>query len=272
MIRYLVQEGASISVATTDGDTPLHLLLTGDEEPDRLECVKILVDAGCDPCAQNLVGETPLHRAAKCGYSSILEYLLSQGVPLPHDILLASETPMTLQFFLSKGLDLRGVAADGVTDLIHRVLRANLDFRRKNDAVEFARILIGAGWDPVLRNSAGETVIHVAARFGNIDAIKFFVSQNVLLPSNILLAALSPPSDVSVGVNDSYACQYHAVPLICFLIREGASVNVAASNGDTLLHLAMRNFTHDQHIYPPPQQLSWEVVEILLHGGSDPSA
>ena len=259
VIRHLVQEGADVSVATTDGDTPLHLLLSGGDEDNCLECFKILTDAGCDPRAQNLAGQTPLHYAARCGYISILEYLLQlQGAPPPHDILLASETTATLRFFLSKGLDLRSVAVDGVTDLMHRVLP------RKNDAVEFARILIGAGWGPALKNSAGETVIHGAARKGNIAAIKFFFSQNVPLPSDILLAVIPHPSDVS-----SWYPRL-AIPCTRFFIREGASVNVALSNGSTPLHLAMmHNFTPEQNT---EWRLLWELVEILLDGGSDPSA
>ena len=271
LIRYLVQEGASVSATTTDGDTPLHLLLTRGDEDDRLECVKILVDAGCDPRAQNSAGETPLHCAARCGYSRILEYLLSLGVLLPHDILLASETLTTLRFFLGKGLDLRCVSADGVTDLMHRVL--GLYPRPEGDSVELARILVDAGWDPALKNSAGETTIHVAVRNGDLSALKFFLSQNVPLPSDIPLAAVSPPSDVSPGVDASSYTIWRVVPLTRFLIREGASVNVAASNGDTPLHLAMmRNgdLTTDTYFYP--HRLSWELVEVLLNYGSDPYA
>ena len=263
VIRYLVQEGANVSVTTAGGDTPLHLLLSRGNGDDCLESIKILVDAGCNPCAQNLAGETLLHCAARHhGSSSILEYFLSQGVPLPHDTLLASGTPSALQFFLGKGLDLRSVATDVVTDLMCRVLESN---PLENDTMEFARILIGAGWDPALKNLAGETVIHAAARKGKIGAVKFFLSQNVPLPSDILLALIPPPSDVSPGINPWLP--WRAVPCTRFFIREGASVNVAASNGTTPLHLAMmHNFTPEQNTK------LWELVEILLDGGSDPSA
>ena len=266
LIHYLVEEGASVSATTTDGDTPLHLLLTQGEEYDLLECVKLLVDAGCDPHAHNLAGETPLHRAARHGYSSILEYLLSQDIPLPHDILLACETSTALQFFLGKGLDLSRVSTDGVTALMHRVLDFNWS-QVEYDTVGFARILIGAGWDPVPQNSAGKTTIHIAAMNGDLAAIKFFLSQNVPLPSDILLAAVSLPIPALI---DLYMEQ--AITVTRFLIHEGASVNVAASNGNTPLHLVMmHDFLPDQ-IYHSTEKLLWKLVEILVNGGSDPSA
>ena len=257
VIRYLVKEGASVSVATTNGDTPLHLVLGGGVEDDRLECVKILIDAGCDPRARNIAGETPLHNAAMRGFCTVLEYLLSLGVPLPDDILLSS-TATTMRLLLGKGLDLRSVAADGLTELIHRAL----DHPLENNAVELARILIchGAGWDPSLKDSAGETAFHVAARNGNIKALKFFLSQNVPLPFDVLLAAL-------FGV-EHWRIDY-AVPLTRFLIREGASVNIAASNGETPLHLVITNFDDG---FESESLKSWKLVEILLNCGADPSA
>ncbi|KAI9458501.1 ankyrin repeat-containing domain protein [Boletus coccyginus] len=250
LIRYLVEEGANVSVATTDGDTPLHLVIRFGGNEDRLECVKILVDAGCNPGAQNLAGETPLHAAARRGFNHILEYFTSCGIRLPDDILLASGTLTTIRFLVSKGLDLGSVAADDVTKLMH--------YNLEDGCAECARVFTSVGWDPALRNAASETAIHVAVRKVDIYAVKFFLSQNVPLPSDILLATLSPLSKHLSGVVHTE----HTPHLTRFLIREGASVNVAASNGNTPLHLVMMRYTFRL----------WELIEILLNAGSDPSA
>ena len=260
IILYLLQEGASVSAAMTNGDTPLHLVLRGGKEDECLECVKILIDAGCDPRARNLAGKTPLHNAAIVGFCAVMEYLLSRGAPLPDDILLSS-TPTTMRLLLRKGLDLRSVAADGLTELMHRAL----DHPWRDDSVELARILIchGASWDASLKNSAGETAIHAAARNGNIGALKFFASQNVPLPFDVLLAAVLSIKSPRVR---------YTVALTRFLIREGASVNVAASNGDTPLHLAITlayTFDKDGNLNRYTQTESWKVVEILLNCGAD---
>ncbi|KAG6380114.1 ankyrin repeat-containing domain protein [Boletus reticuloceps] len=232
LIRYLIQEGASVFVSTTDGDTPLHLLLTTTEEEEEEE--EIL---------------------------DVLKSSLMLGATLPHDILLACETVTTLRFLLDRGLDLRSIAADDATELMHRVL--DTDDRMENDVVAYARILIDASWNPLLKNSAGDTAIHVAARRGRMDAVKFFLSQHVPLPPDVLLAAVPSVK----GWN-----HYHAVPLTRFFIREGASVNVVASNGDTLLHLVMMYGFPSDKDKPFKRWMSWQVVEILLNAGSDPRA
>jgi len=63
-----------------------------------------------------------------------------------------------------------------------------------------------------------------------------------------------------------------ALALTYFLIREGACVNVAGSNGNAPLHLIMmRNILPDQdHILL--ERLLWKLVEVLLDAGADPTA
>ena len=52
---------------------PLYLLCSYGYEHDRLQSVKILLDAGCDAHSRNIRGETPVHLAARFGFISILE-------------------------------------------------------------------------------------------------------------------------------------------------------------------------------------------------------
>ena len=261
VMRYLIGKGANASAVTTNGDTALHLLLVSGEEYDQLECLEILIHAGCNPHISNLAGETPLHVAAMCGCVSALQYLLSQGVPLPHDILLSSTSRM-MHFFLSEleGIDTRSIAATNDVGQIRRTL----DTTREEDSLEHAKIIVGlADWDPSSRKSAGETPIHIAARYGHISTIKYLLSQKVPLPSDILLAAV--PSDKGRYTD-------RTVPLIHFLIHEGAIVNTANSNGDTPLHLALHSMSSLDEHDNSAQRWSWALVEMLLRCGPDPSA
>ena len=254
-IRYLTEKGANASAATTDGDTPLHLL---GPHHDHLECVKILIRAGCDPRTQNLAVETPLHAAAKHGSISVLNDFLSQGVPLPDDILRTSP-PSMFRSLINKGVDVRCVAANLDMQLLHRAIDPR---DSEKDCLEYVKILVGAGWDPSLRNSVGQTPIHIAAKYGYISVIQYLLSQSAPFPSDILLA---------VNPSDKFLDSSLVVPSIHFLIREGASVIAATADGDTFLHLALRSNRMIDEAYKSQQITWWKVVEILLDCGANPS-
>ncbi|KIJ15248.1 hypothetical protein PAXINDRAFT_99709 [Paxillus involutus ATCC 200175] len=91
MINILIDKGADVHARTRGGENALDVTYHQGielESRDILETVKILVDSGCDPAASNSRHETLLHIATMKGHVSIMEYLLSLGVPLPPDILL----------------------------------------------------------------------------------------------------------------------------------------------------------------------------------------
>jgi hypothetical protein len=81
-----------------------------------------------------------------------------------------------------------------------------------------------------------QTARHTRDAGGKIDAIIFFSFRRMFRSPilDILLAVVPPPADeVPPGVDASSTGL--AILFTRFLIREGASVNVAASNGITLL-------------------------------------
>lgn len=261
VIRYLIQEGANISAIGTDGATPLHLLFVFGFEHDRLESAKILIDAGCNPQSQNLRKETPMHLAAMSGYISILEYFLSQGIPLPHDILFAS-TAKTIRFLLDNGIVAQSIAGNGDTRLLHRFLSSS---GTEEDCLERVRILVGAaGWNPSEKKSLGETLMHDAARRNYISIVKYLLSQNASLPNDILLSAV-PTVELDLNLTNE------RIPLLHLLICEGADTNVATWNENTLLHLVMQcNITPGREVLF--QRELCKCAEILLDAGSDPYA
>ncbi|KAF9225131.1 hypothetical protein BS17DRAFT_807512 [Gyrodon lividus] len=96
IVYMLIGKGADIHACTSDGDSLLHIAIDQDASEEwfdvehPLDTVKILVCLGCDPTISNSHGKTPLHFAVARGHVLIVEYLLSRGVPLPFDILLAA--------------------------------------------------------------------------------------------------------------------------------------------------------------------------------------
>ena len=95
VVRLLMEKGASPSVKTKDGSTPLMVASGlgarrgGDEEvteaegrADPLDAVKIFLQAGADVNAVNAVGNTAMHYAAQTGANRIVEFLAANGARL----------------------------------------------------------------------------------------------------------------------------------------------------------------------------------------------
>ncbi len=74
---FLIKKGAQINIASKNGFevTPLHSAVAGS----HLAIVKLLLDNGANPNAEQIAGIRPLHAAAHKGESEIVELLLKNG-------------------------------------------------------------------------------------------------------------------------------------------------------------------------------------------------
>nr|XP_019964097.1 PREDICTED: ankyrin repeat domain-containing protein 53-like isoform X1 [Paralichthys olivaceus]XP_019967715.1 PREDICTED: ankyrin repeat domain-containing protein 53-like isoform X1 [Paralichthys olivaceus] len=70
-LRFLLENGADISVTTDSGQTPLHHAAAAG----LLDCVEILVQAGADVMAQDDMGHTPLDLARVWSHRDVGRYL-----------------------------------------------------------------------------------------------------------------------------------------------------------------------------------------------------
>ncbi|KAF8556663.1 ankyrin [Imleria badia] len=264
MIRFLTRNEVDVHVVSDDENTALHYTMNFPrEEKDCLEMTKILCGAGCDPSACNLDGHTPMHLAAAHGHISVVKHLLSVGAPLPPDILLRAVSgnvlgkipgPAMIRFLLAEGADARAVAANGDT-VLHGLLCHYL-FSRGHDLLESTKILIAAGCDPAIRDSAGQTSITLAVRTVHVPLVKYLLSLHTLsLPPDILLVANHPFHD--------------GLPMIKFLLDNGADIHVTRPDGHNALHSAV---TRGTRISSANTDGCFQIVKTLVDAGCDPSA
>lgn len=93
-VRWLLQKGEDANYTSPKtGENALHFAISKRSNPERIEVVRILVEAGADVNQQTtpgsetscfmrdafLKGETPLHRAAAYGDAMMIRLLLDAG-------------------------------------------------------------------------------------------------------------------------------------------------------------------------------------------------
>ena len=255
MIKFLINKGINIHVTDHNGDNALHLSMNAYSDTDCLQRIKMLVNAGCDTRACNGAGKTLFHIAARRRYIPVMEYLISVGTSVPSDIFLAvfyydqwaynqrSCYPV-IRFLLEIGGDVQTTTKDR-RSLLH--LAATLD--REHDALEVAKLLVSAGCSPHVLDSAYETPLHAATQYGYVSVINYFLSLDIPLPPDILLAA-------SKG-------HVEKANLIRLLIEKGADPHVVTTSGDSLLHLILTAGNSTDRL---------KCVKLLIDAGCDPRA
>nr|XP_015105087.2 protein phosphatase 1 regulatory subunit 12C isoform X4 [Vicugna pacos] len=171
---------------------------------ENLEVVRFLVEQGATVNQADNEGWTPLHVAASCGYLDIARYLLSHGAniaavnsdgDLPLD--LAESDPM--EGLLKAEIARRGVDVEAARRaeeelLLHdtrcwlnggampearhpRTGASALHVAAAKGYIEVMRLLLQAGYDPELRDGDGWTPLHAAAHWGVEDACRLLAEH-----------------------------------------------------------------------------------------------
>ena len=87
MIYFLLKNGVDVHACTETGDSVFHIAVEFCSQDEALEIAKCLVNLSCNPLRANSSGKTPFHIAIEWAHISVMQYLLSLGIPLPPDIL-----------------------------------------------------------------------------------------------------------------------------------------------------------------------------------------
>jgi ankyrin repeat protein len=254
MLRFLIKNGVDVHAHASDGDSVLHIVLrcfTDDKE--TLEAVKVLVGYDCDPLKANSHGYAPLHIAVERGHISAARYLLTLGAPLPPDLLVTlnrdqsywGTTPM-IRFLVENGVNVFAHSSDG-DSVLHIMLQC---FNDDKETLEAVKVLISFGGDPLEANSRGNTPLHIAVERGLVSAARYLLTLGAALPPDLL-----------VTLNRDRSC-WSTAPMIRFLVKNGVDVHAYASDGDSVLHIALRCFNEANDVL--------DAVKLLVGYGCDP--
>ena len=169
MVQFLIHGGADVHIYSETGNSVFHIVLElCQSEDDALGIAELLINYGCDPLEPNSSGKTPFHIAIEQAHTSVAQYLLSLGVPLPPDILLTLcphgrwRTAETICFLIENGADV--YARNQVGDSVLHVVLESLD--SLHGAREIVELLVTYGCDPFEANSSGKPPLLVARERG----------------------------------------------------------------------------------------------------------
>ena len=247
MVRFLVDNGVDIHACTETGDSVFHIALESCFEDEALDIAKLLVGYGCDPLKANSSGKTSFHITIERGHISVARYLLSLGIPLPPDILVALDpldfwsTARLVHFLAENGADVHACTETG-DSLLHIALKSCFE----NDSLKIAKLLLTSyGYNPLKANSSGKTSFHIAVERGHIFVVRYLLSFGVSLPPDILITL------------DSWS-KWKTAEMVRLLVENGADVHAYTETGDSVLQIALESL----EIAKPPVDYGCNPSEV----------
>jgi ankyrin repeat protein len=290
LIRALVSQKADVNSRTDDGSTAL-LWTAHWNDPDTAD---LLLRAGADADAANELGMTPLSQACTNGNASLVRLLLKSGAN-PNLRIATGETPLMT------------CAKTGNVDAVRALLEAGADVNAKEPvqnqtAIMWAaaehhpdvvKALIGAHADLTAHTKQGFTVLHFAARVGDVECVKLLLAAGMDINTrtqadnnparNGVVVVLGFPKSVwTSGYTPLLVATVRGqVAMAHFLLEQGADPNILDA-GFTPLHWASTNWESfgSNPIYGfedpmsgiPDRQAKLGLVKALLAHGANVNA
>ncbi|MDR2952205.1 MAG: ankyrin repeat domain-containing protein [Treponema sp.] len=255
--RLLLEKKADVNLRDEHGDTPLHVAVILNRPA---ETVKTFLDAGSSVHIRNIDGKTPLYLAVQEKRSSLIPLLLPLGSDVfaadnagvtPFDLALADNGNLFSVILTPETVNQNDSA--GNTMLHVAVLR--------RQSPERIGMILDRRPMVNVRNKAGDTALHTAARMNQKDNGEFLISRGADIfavnqagesPLYIALAAaggfrqwIVNPTTVNArdGLENNmlhYAAHWKLNGTIPFITRNGVPVESVNATGETPLFMAVK--------------------------------
>jgi len=260
VVKFLVEVGAKIIIDPEDAitiTTPLHEAAKNG----HLEVVKFLISTKVDiveSVVEDCEDPSPLHLAIEGGHFELVKYFVEdQNANIEQKCLMSLDreydeseecTVYPLHIAAANGhleiveyLVKRGVDANKYTSYKHTAL----SLAAKNNHLKVIEFLLDNGAKIKVFNN--NTPLHVAARSGNLELIKYFVSKDPNIIETIEANNGNDSellSDAAIGGN---------LELIKFLVEHGVDIKTGC-------HGALNNAARNGHL---------EALKFFLERGFD---
>ncbi|KAL8827856.1 MAG: hypothetical protein Q9191_002937 [Dirinaria sp. TL-2023a] len=246
LVKFLLREGSRPNAVANFGETPLHSAIALSKNYD---VARLLLENGADLQNRNVEGKTPLHtfssrvsvQVLRChGFLFDFSTFDRRGMSVLHYMAWSSKTSTDTfrDYHKLSNLDLRTVDAEGrsmlhfaaqrgnvpvIEYIISAAKHFNIDHTdcKGRTAVHYSienkracdtlKILVSHGANIWVKDYSGRSVLHHAARFGNLPAVKALLTHGM---TNELRATDSS------GMTPLMISSYHnAYAVVMFLLE-----------------------------------------------------
>ncbi|XP_048245222.1 ankyrin repeat domain-containing protein 50-like [Haliotis rufescens] len=227
VVELLVSKGSSMSLVNKRGDNILHCACWGGE----VEMVKYILSHDMEDInSRGCKKRTPVMAAALRGHKEVVELLVGEGA----DVSLVSERGANILHLACRGGNVEVVKYILSQDMVGINSRG---WKKRTPVMaaalhghkEMVELLVGEGADVSLVSKAGNNILHTACRGGDVEVVKYVLSQDMVRINSrgwqkrtpVMVAALRGHKEV-----------------VELLVGEGADVSLVSERGANILHLA----------------------------------
>ena len=214
VVELLVaDQRCQLNAKNREGGTPLHIA----SEQGYLDTIKALIGREeCDLNVSDEKGNTPLHTACQHGRHSTVEYLVADQRCKLNSKNCEMNTPLHIACH-TKAL---------------RIIRLLLD-RKSSTNIPNKE---GETAEVIPLNEDGDCLLHIACRWGNVDIVRYLITDQTYNP-NVQNTSSNTPLNAS--------SEHGNLDVIKILVsRKDCDLNVPNERGNTPLHTACKHGHH----------------------------
>jgi len=250
MAKMLVEKGAKVSIRNSSGATPLHFAFRISDQKNRKEIMQLFLKKGANINDVDDEGNSLLHKLVHLGNFDFLKQLVD-----------VFEAQINFRLKNKRNLDAIGIAQQYDLKNLKNLREIELFLRRfykatdpyqvnvlgkddltplmrsaKSGNIVDAKNLISRGADINMQNKSGDTALHFAIRFKNIDFISWLLGlKDKIVNVTKANAKGNQPIHELLSIGDSNP----KTSLLQVLFDKGANINAVNTEGNTLAHLVI---------------------------------
>ncbi|XP_067677279.1 putative ankyrin repeat protein RF_0381 [Haliotis asinina] len=230
LMKFLVSRGANVSLANTLGDNTLHLAC----ENGPLKVVQYILSLDVvDINSRGWKKRTPVMLAGFTGRVSIVDVLVRKG----GDLTLVDEDSNSILHLAcegGQGIMALFVLSLGLVDINSRGqgLKTPVMVAAEAGYSELVETLVRKEANASLVDIGGNNLLHLACAKGNIEVVRFVLSQALI---DINSRGHNGKTPLMLAVEEGHRA------LVELLVNEGAHALLVDTGGNNVLHLACEN-------------------------------